>query len=360
MIRTLRPFALTALVTLAAAGIAADAHADDRARFAGRFELTASEGDAADLPTGEATITLAGDDALEARLPGVDEPVRGHLVGDGRAVFFFPDAATASSAGGGLGGGGLGLAGALATMDEPRRMALIDASQLNLRAGSSTDTEVIGQAASGQRFEIIGEDGDWLKIRRDDGSEAFIHGDFARRVEMRAITAAGRRSLVLNASVTEATVFDGETEAGTLSIETRLPERFEVHINLRIPQHVRVYRDGLPVMDFLTSAGEDTYAYKRAEPWKIVEQRDPPESKIGKWGLQYFARYYKGMGFHSEFCYPRANGRRMQRLTIDGTPRSHGCCRLFHDDAIIVHTHLPEGTKVFIYEGEWEKPSWER
>ena len=55
----------------------------------------------------------------------------------------------------------------------------VTGSRVNLRAGPSTGTEIVGQATQGQAAEVLEETADgWFRIRLGDGLTAFIFGDF--------------------------------------------------------------------------------------------------------------------------------------------------------------------------------------
>jgi hypothetical protein len=132
----------------------------------------------------------------------------------------------------------------------------------------------------------------------------------------------------------------------------------EAHVNLHQPQHVRLYNSSGGSQDFLTSAGAYTNGLVRTTPYSILEKRTPPTIKIGQWGLQYYARFHGGVGFHSNICYPLPDRNRTV-LTVDGTPHSHGCLRLHHNDSQTVYNALSVGSKVFIYNrAQFRKASW--
>lgn len=136
--------------------------------------------------------------------------------------------------------------------------------------------------------------------------------------------------------------------------------RVEAHVNLHVPQQVRIYDSHGGSQDFETSAGTGTRTSSLipGSPYSIIEKRTPPTIKVGKWGLQYFARFHGGVGFHSNICYPLPS-RTQTVLTVDGTPHSHGCLRLHHNDSQTVYNALSVGSKVFIYNrAQFRKASW--
>jgi len=137
----------------------------------------------------------------------------------------------------------------------------------------------------------------------------------------------------------------------------------EAHVNLRQPQRVRIYDGRRAAQDFETSAGTGTLTsrLRRPAPYPILQKRDPPTAKRGLWGLQNYAWFTQSeVGFHSEIAYPRTSGgRRRVDLTVDGSPRSHGCLRLHHSDSRTVYNALTVGDNVHIYnESVFRARSW--
>ncbi len=154
----------------------------------------------------------------------------------------------------------------------------------------------------------------------------------------------------------------------------------EIHVNLFQPQKVRVvFEDpAREILEFLVSAGPVTEEVID-DPKLRIYKRPRPEVKLGRWGLLYFAlfKHERGMGFHSnnanpmrktlcdegltEYCEPASDIYKREEwgLIVDGTPRSHGCVRLKHEDAPKFFNAIKNGTKVFVYkEAEWRQPSW--
>lgn len=56
---------------------------------------------------------------------------------------------------------------------------------LNLRSGPGTNHTRVGQAAKGQKLQVVGRDGIWVKLARADGETVWAHGRYLRirRVE---------------------------------------------------------------------------------------------------------------------------------------------------------------------------------
>jgi len=154
-----------------------------------------------------------------------------------------------------------------------------------------------------------------------------------------------------------------------------LQRQVEVHVNLRQPQRVKLFRRGEDNIVFSpVSAGRATESLIRPEPYSITKRTDPT-ARIGRWGLQYFAIFHDGIGFHSNiayplrrtlcadrrrYCTPRSDlDRRIEwRLTVDGTPRSHGCVRMRHSNAISLFNAVSDGTPVRVYKRRnWRNPS---
>ncbi len=154
----------------------------------------------------------------------------------------------------------------------------------------------------------------------------------------------------------------------------------EVHVNLFQPQKVRViFEDpARETLEFLVSAGPVTEEVID-DPDLRIYKRPNPVVKLGRWGLLYFAlfKHQRGMGFHSnnanpsrktlcdegltEYCEPASDIYKREEwgLIVDGTPRSHGCVRLKHEDAPKLFNAVKNGTKVFVYkEAEWRQASW--
>jgi uncharacterized protein YgiM (DUF1202 family) len=58
----------------------------------------------------------------------------------------------------------------------PRKQATVNTDTLNMRAGPSTQHQVMGTVERGDRLEILGKNqaGDWLKVVAPDGTEAWV------------------------------------------------------------------------------------------------------------------------------------------------------------------------------------------
>ena len=156
----------------------------------------------------------------------------------------------------------------------------------------------------------------------------------------------------------------------------------ELHVNLRHAgrqrQRVKVYNSGGSSVEYLISAGRGNLTSRliRRRHHPIIAKVGPPPKKTYRWGLQYFAQITSGgIGFHSNIAYPfrstlcsdgirrycRGNqsGRVRYGLTVDGTPRSHGCIRLSHNNSRNLFSRVRVGTRVYIYSRRsWRSPSW--
>jgi hypothetical protein len=155
----------------------------------------------------------------------------------------------------------------------------------------------------------------------------------------------------------------------------------EVHVNLRhgggAQQSVRLYNSAGSDRTFITSAGtgDRTSRLIRRAHYGIWAKVGPPPAKSHRWGLQYFAPFSGGVGFHSNIAWPLrstlcADGvtaycsgtqsERVERvLTVDGTPRSHGCLRLSHGNSRTLFNDVSIGTRVYVYDRlSWRSPSW--
>ncbi len=58
---------------------------------------------------------------------------------------------------------------------------VVNQPKVNLRSGPGTSFPKTGQVAAGTRFELIGTQGDWSKIRLPDGGEAWIYSQLVDR-----------------------------------------------------------------------------------------------------------------------------------------------------------------------------------
>lgn len=56
--------------------------------------------------------------------------------------------------------------------------AVVSDDGVNLRAGNSIDSEIIGQYDEGQELDVIGYDGEWIKVGTSDG-EAYLNAEYA-------------------------------------------------------------------------------------------------------------------------------------------------------------------------------------
>ena len=58
-----------------------------------------------------------------------------------------------------------------------------EGSNPNVRSKPSSDGEVLGNAKSGQTYELVDESDNWLKIRLNDRTEGWIAGGMAERIK---------------------------------------------------------------------------------------------------------------------------------------------------------------------------------
>lgn len=161
---------------------------------------------------------------------------------------------------------------------------------------------------------------------------------------------------------------------------SQLQRRTEAHLNLDTPQSVRLFHHtGRDIIFSPVSAGDNTEPL--AGRGFSLTKRDDPTRREGRWGLQYFAPFRGGIGFHSRIAYPtmatlcalpagsalrsqcdpraRPGSRVRVELTVDGHPRSHGCVRMIHSDARTLFGTVSNGDRVFVYHGAgWQEPSW--
>ena len=62
---------------------------------------------------------------------------------------------------------------------EPEPAWFVTASSVNLRAGPSTRNAIVGRAGLGDRAEVLSNPSDdWIRIRTEQGVEAYIYGRF--------------------------------------------------------------------------------------------------------------------------------------------------------------------------------------
>ena len=158
----------------------------------------------------------------------------------------------------------------------------------------------------------------------------------------------------------------------------KLQRQVEVHVNLNLKrsQKVKLYQKGKNDKTFdPVSAGPATKKLISLDPYSI-KKREHATKKVGEWGLQYFAIFSGEIGFHSNIAYPKRRTlckekkkyckpksdldiRKKYKLKVDGTPRSHGCVRMFHKDAKKLFNTVSNGTSVRVYDREkWRKPKW--
>jgi hypothetical protein len=68
---------------------------------------------------------------------------------------------------------------------QPKEAATVRVDTLNLRAGPSTDHDVLGTAQGGDELEILGRntDGTWIQVYTSDDTEAWIYLDLVTVAE---------------------------------------------------------------------------------------------------------------------------------------------------------------------------------
>lgn len=53
-----------------------------------------------------------------------------------------------------------------------------DNSHLNIRSGAGVSNSVIGNLKNGSEVEVLAEEGNWYKIRTEDGLEGYVSKDY--------------------------------------------------------------------------------------------------------------------------------------------------------------------------------------
>lgn len=56
----------------------------------------------------------------------------------------------------------------------PGGFRIVTGDRVNMRAGPGTGFEVVGQLVAGQRTEVLGAEGNWLRVRGEDGTEGWM------------------------------------------------------------------------------------------------------------------------------------------------------------------------------------------
>lgn len=68
--------------------------------------------------------------------------------------------------------------------DYEKQMVVIkitdDSDSVNIRAEPSTESEIVGKAFDGQKFEYISIDSDWYQIKLENGDIAYIYSDYVQ------------------------------------------------------------------------------------------------------------------------------------------------------------------------------------
>jgi len=57
----------------------------------------------------------------------------------------------------------------------------VNVSTLNIRGDASTSSEVIGHARRGERLTVVGDSGDWLRVKLNDGTTGWVSSQLVIR-----------------------------------------------------------------------------------------------------------------------------------------------------------------------------------
>ena len=57
----------------------------------------------------------------------------------------------------------------------------VNVSTLNIRGDASTSSEIIGHARRGERLTVVGDSGDWLRVKLNDGSTGWVSSQLVVR-----------------------------------------------------------------------------------------------------------------------------------------------------------------------------------
>jgi len=57
----------------------------------------------------------------------------------------------------------------------------VNVSTLNIRGDASTSSEIIGHARRGERLNVIGDSGDWLRVKLNDGTTGWVSSQLVVR-----------------------------------------------------------------------------------------------------------------------------------------------------------------------------------
>lgn len=63
----------------------------------------------------------------------------------------------------------------------PAVFVWVTGSSLNVREGAGTAHTIVRRARRGERLEVVGEEGDWLKVQLGSEKTGFVHGKFVSR-----------------------------------------------------------------------------------------------------------------------------------------------------------------------------------
>lgn len=130
------------------------------------------------------------------------------------------------------------------------------------------------------------------------------------------------------------------------SLEHSIQMKPEVEVKLSEPNKVRIIDGGKVTKQWnKASAGHKTVSLmNKKASYKIYHKRKAGLI-IGKWGLNYFAMFNGGYGFHSNIAMKKkkGGGRKKVLLKVDGKLRSHGCIRLLQNDAKDFYNSVIDG-----------------
>jgi hypothetical protein len=57
----------------------------------------------------------------------------------------------------------------------------VNVSTLNIRGDASTSSEIIGHARRGERLTVVGDSGDWLRVKLNDGTTGWVSSQLVVR-----------------------------------------------------------------------------------------------------------------------------------------------------------------------------------
>jgi hypothetical protein len=68
-----------------------------------------------------------------------------------------------------------------ATEERATGTVKVNVSTLNIRADSSTSAEIVGHARRGERLTVVGDSGDWLRVKLNDGTTGWVSSQLVVR-----------------------------------------------------------------------------------------------------------------------------------------------------------------------------------